>query len=70
MAVKAPNEDLKLLQALQQYKSVNKTISKATFQKMSRHLWYLPEELVALAFFDDSVSLEEKSHMLLAMTNN
>ena len=34
---------------------------------MLGHLWYLSEELVALACFDNTVSLEEKSQMLLAM---
>ena len=33
VAVKAPNEDLKLLKTLQQYKSVDKKISKATSKK-------------------------------------
>ena len=61
VAVKAPIEDLKLLKTLQQYKSVDEKISKATSEKMLGHLWYLSEELVALAFFDDAVSLEEKA---------
>ena len=58
LAVKAPNEDLNLLKALQHYKSVDETISKATHQKMPGHLWYSSEALVALAFFDDSVPIE------------
>ena len=64
IAVKATNEDMKLLKTLQQYKSVDEKISKATSKKMLGHLWYLSEELVALAFFDNTVSLEEKSQML------
>lgn len=31
---------------------------------MSSHLWYLSEELVALAFFDSNVSFEEKRKMV------
>ena len=34
---------------------------------MSGHLWYLSEELVALAFFDDGMPKEEKGQMLHAM---
>ena len=30
---------------------------------MSKYLWYLSEELVALCFFDDAVSFETKQHM-------
>ena len=30
---------------------------------MCKHLWYLSEELVALSFFDDTVSFETKQHI-------
>ena len=66
-AVKAPHEDLNLLTAIQHFESVDETIAKATYQKMSGHLWYLSEELVALAFFYDGVPKEEKPQMLHAM---
>lgn len=35
--------------------------------KIIRHLWYLSEELVALAFFDDEVSNDTKHHMVTAL---
>ena len=43
-----------------------KKYPRQLFKKMSRHLWYLSEELVALAFFDDTV-IRRKSQVLLAM---
>ena len=46
---------------------MDKTIFKESYQKVSGHLCYLSEALVALAFFDNSVPIEEKSRMLLAM---
>ena len=31
---------------------------------MSKHLWYLSEELVALSFFDNAVSFETKQQIV------
>ena len=67
LALKTPHEDLNLLKAIQHFESVDETIAKTTYQKMSGHLWYLSEELVALAFFDDGVPKEEKRQMLHAI---
>lgn len=55
LATMAPNEDLMLLKALQDYSTINDAISKATFHKVMGDLWYLSEELGALAFSDDDV---------------
>jgi len=66
-ATKAPNSDLHLLQALNQYKSINEAISSATTEKMMRHLWYLSEELVGLALFDDDVMPSMKEEIVHAM---
>lgn len=67
LAAKAPNHDLHLLKSLQNYSSVNPQISKSTLHKMLGHLWYLSEELVALAFFDDEVIAEVKDDMVKTM---
>lgn len=67
LAAKASNGDLVLLKALQNYSTINTAISNATFHKMMGHLWYLSEELVALALFDDDVLPEVKERMLEAM---
>ena len=39
-------------------------ISIARSNAFLRHMWYLSEELVELAFFDDRISNEEKTGMV------
>ena len=68
LAVRAPQDDLHLLQNLVAYSAINKAIFKATSQKMAGHMWYLSEELVALSFFDDNVTDDIKDHMVKAMS--
>lgn len=65
LAVAAPLNDLQLLQALDGYEDAE--VSKAATNKLLGHLWYLSEELVALAFFDDRVSSETKKKMVAAI---
>jgi len=55
-AISAPLNDLQLMTTLLQYSTIHKAISSATAKKFSLHLWYLSQELVALALFDDRVS--------------
>lgn len=57
----APQNDIKFLEALQCYP--NKEISKVAFKAFSRHLWYLSEHLIGLAFFDENVSNQVKIQM-------
>ena len=64
LAVKAPNDNLT---CLKRYESVDNTISKECYQKISEHLGNLSEELVALALCDNSIPIEEKRQMLLSM---
>lgn len=66
-AIAAPHHDLKLLRNLILYEQVNAEVPKAAREKMARHLWYLSEELAALAFFDDAVSLDTKAKMVHAI---
>lgn len=44
-------------------------MSKVAIKKFLGHLWYLSEELVAFAFFDDEVSVETKRKMVNALNN-
>lgn len=62
-AVSAPRHDLGFLQSLKAYESIHPAISKAAVKKFSGHLWYLSEELVALALFDPSVPADTKRAM-------
>ncbi|KAG0714028.1 hypothetical protein GWK47_014936 [Chionoecetes opilio] len=58
----APKNDLELLQALNEYP--DKEVGAEGTRALSRHLWYLSEDLIALAFFDDRVEDVEKKRML------
>lgn len=63
----APKQDLNFLKAIQNYKSIDAAISSALLKKFGTHLWYLHPETVALAFFDENVSVEEKRLMIQKM---
>ncbi|XP_053968382.1 uncharacterized protein LOC128869807 [Anastrepha ludens] len=63
-AIAAPLQDLNFVKAAVQYDQTDSAISKAVTKKLTHHLWYLSEELVALAFFDSDVSHEEKRQMV------
>jgi len=61
-ACSAPRQDLQLLKAIHKYADAD--ISQVAMKKFLGHLWYLSEELVALAFFDDSLSTDAKQKMV------
>ncbi|CAH0562819.1 unnamed protein product [Brassicogethes aeneus] len=67
VATSAPRNDLWLLKNLKKFENINKAMSKKALTKFLGHLWYLSEELVALAFFDEEVSLEIKQKMVIAL---
>jgi hypothetical protein len=67
-ASSAPRNDLWLLKQLKSFENINKAMSKKALTKFLGHLWYLSEELVALAFFDDEVSFETKQKMVTALS--
>ena len=66
-APSAPRIDLQLLKDIYSYRKISESISKNALNKIIRHLWYLSEELVALAFFDDEVSNDTKHHVVTAL---
>ncbi|XP_025424087.1 uncharacterized protein LOC112693307 [Sipha flava] len=63
----APNNDLNLLKELDHYKNSNKLIADAAIKSFSRHLWYLSETLIGLAFFDYKVCPEMKIRMVKSL---
>jgi hypothetical protein len=67
LVLHAPYNDFQLMNSLDQYSSVHPEISAATIKKLLLHLWYLSEELVPLAFFDDRVSSSTKQLMVTAL---
>jgi hypothetical protein len=66
-APSAPRIDLDLLKDIEKYKENNSTIASIAMKKFLGHLWYLSEELVAFAFFDDGVSVDTKRQMVAAL---
>lgn len=65
VAPKAPTNDLNLLKDLENFKVLDRDIGIAVQNKLLRHLWYLNEFNIALAFFDDDVHVDKKRNMLL-----
>ena len=61
----APFQDLCFLKAIHQYP--NQNISNTAIKNFLGHLWYLSEELTALAFFDDNIPAAEKRKMVKAL---
>jgi hypothetical protein len=62
----APASDLQLMKRLV---SSGSPASLAALKKLSGQLWYLSEELVALAFFDQQVDVTEKQSMVEALAH-
>lgn len=63
----APKQDLNFLKEIQKYANIDGNISSLVLKKFGTHLWYLHPETVALAFFDEKVSVEEKRLMILKL---
>lgn len=63
----APRHDLEFLKEVKKYDNVNKKISKLVTCTFLRHTWYLSEQLIALAFFDNQISISEKESMITAL---
>ena len=55
--------DIKLLRQLAKYNEVNGTIAKVAIGKLVSHLYYLTEECVPFALFDDSIIEDTKVKM-------
>lgn len=68
-AASAPGNDLQLLKDLKMYERINEKISKAALKKIMGQLWYLSEELVGFAFFDDKIDIQTKKNMVKALNN-
>ena len=61
LAERAPFNDAKLLQRIQEYP--NRTIAINAAKAFHRHLWYFSEHLIGLAFFDSRVDNNTKRDM-------
>lgn len=67
--VVAANQDLHFIKNAILYSNVDDQISGGILEKMCGHMWYLSEDLVAMAFFDPIVSFAEKRKMVENVRN-
>ena len=67
IAAKAPSNNLKLLKQLQLYHTINTNIFNTMVKKMAGQLWFLLEQLVGSALFDDNLANGTKYEMVMAM---
>jgi hypothetical protein len=63
----APLNDLCLLKTLESFSQVDRQVAEAAIKKMRGHLWYLSEDLTALALFSDNVCSNEKQALVAAL---
>lgn len=61
-SLRAPRLDLQFIKDINAYQ--DKDTSSIVLKKFRTHSWYLSEEPIAFAFFDDDVSVEEKRKMV------
>lgn len=66
----APNQELKLVKSLVQYRSINKEIADKALSKIVNHLWYLNSEQIAFSFFDDTLEKNIKIRMVKQLKSN
>jgi len=60
-AVGAPKNDIDLIADLIQWKEIEPIGASVALHKLSGHLWYVSEVLVAFALFDERIPAEEKA---------
>lgn len=64
ISVEAPYQDFTFLQSMVEFHKKDAVLSRKIIDKLSRHMWYLSEETVGLAFFDPNVKDEIKRAMV------
>lgn len=69
----AASNDLRLMKTLIKYsdrcEGDRENIYNKAARKFSNHLWYLSEQNVAMALFDENVSTNDKKEMIASMRN-
>lgn len=70
LAIEAPFNDLRLLEKLNSYRSIDLDAADAALRKFKNHLWYLSPEMSAISLFDKNISLETKRNMVKALEND
>ena len=57
----AASNDIKLYNRIQKFQVINKQVSVSSTAVINRHTWYLTEDLIPLALFDEDVPLETRN---------
>lgn len=63
----APKNDLRMVTNLIEYRNINEKIAEEVLTVLFRHLWYLSETLIGLAFFDRTIDAQTKRLMVAAL---
>lgn len=66
-ANEAPLNDIMFLRTCYEYRTINEMISNSAIQKFLRHLYYLNEECITLALFDNRINEDTKMKMAQKM---
>lgn len=61
---------MKLIKNPIDYANIDEEVSNKVLNKISNHLWYLTDESLGMAFFDSSITLDEKRKMVNALQIN
>lgn len=62
--LQAPRLDLQFIKDIHSYRSIDLQTSDVVLKKLRTQSWYLSEEPIAFAFFDNDVTVEEKRRMV------
>lgn len=60
----APFQDFNFIKSMLLDKDINQSLAYQIIKTFSRHLWYLEEQTVGLAFFDESIPIEIRNEMV------
>ena len=64
VSLAAPSNDLELIQYLLRYKNIDSASAEVALRAVSRHIWYLTQELIPLSLFCRSVAVEAKQQIV------
>lgn len=67
LPISSPSNDLKFLAAMNLYEKENKSFAKIVKKSVSNHLWYLTQELVILAIFDQNLPPSLRQNMVVKL---
>lgn len=65
----SPSNDLKLLQDIQKYRVIDKSVADIASTALNRHLYYMGEELAPLSLFSEKLETAEKKEIRQKLIN-